>query len=116
MVRGLLLLGLAATVKQRWSLDYKGHAILFENNPILGERLFIDQELAGNGKIGYRSEIRGVLRQGDGAGETILVRTTAGLLSFHCRIVAEPAASRQAAPAASLTDAELLEEVQRRRL
>lgn len=116
MAAGLLLLAIATTIKQRWTVDYKGHVIKFENNPIRGERLFIDGELAGKGKIGYRSEIRGVLRGGDGSGEAIVASTTAGLLSFHCRIVAERVEPPAAARSASLTDTELLDEVRRRGL
>jgi hypothetical protein len=116
MAGGLVLLGVAAAIKQRWEVSYKGHRIRVENNPILGEKLFIDDALAGRGKIGLRSELRGIIRDGDGAGDVIVALTVAGLLSFQCRIVAEPAGVPEVTAARTLSDQQLLEEVRRRGL
>jgi hypothetical protein len=112
---GLALFGVAAVTKQKWAVRYKGHDIRYENNPFLGEKLLIDSKFAGKGKTGYRSETRGVIASGDGAGDTIIARTEAGLLSLHCRITAiEPDAGGDVPSA--LSDEQLLEEVRRRGL
>jgi hypothetical protein len=115
LAAGFSLLGAATRIDQEWSVDYKGHRVRYVNNPILGEKLFIDGERAGTGKIGIRSEIRAPIKQGDGAGDVIVARTTAGLMSFRCVIDAEPANPADAVPP-GLTDAVLLQEVRRRGL
>jgi hypothetical protein len=112
---GLILLGAAARISQRWDAAYKGHAIRYVNNPLAGERLWIDGRLAGKGRIGIVSEIRATIAGGDGRGDVIVARSTAGLLTFQCRITAEPAAPADTA-ASGLTDAALLDEVRRRGL
>ena len=90
MAAGFALFGAAAFIKQKWTVTYKGHAIRYENNPFLGEKLFIDNKLAGKGKTGSRSEIRSVIAGGDGIGDTIIVRSEAGLFALHCRITVQP--------------------------
>lgn len=112
---GLALFGVAAVIKQKWAVTYKGHEIRFENNPFLGEKLFIDDQLAGKGKIGYRSESRGVIAAGEGAGDTIIASTEAGLLRLHCRITAHVPEAADAVPLA-VSDEQLLAEVRRRGL
>jgi len=115
MTVGFALLGAAAFIKQKWTVPYKGHEIRYENNPFLGEKLFVDSQLAGKGKTGYRSEIRSVIAAGDGAGDTIIVTTEAGLLALHCRITAEIREAADAVPPA-VSDEQLLAEVRRRGL
>ena len=112
---GLALFGVAAVIKQKWAVTYRGHEVRFENNPFLGEKLFIDNQLAGKGKVGYRSESRGVIAAGDGAGDAIIARTEAGLLTVHCRIIAQAAEAADAIPTA-VSDDQLLAEVRRRGL
>jgi hypothetical protein len=112
---GLALFGVAAVIKQKWVVTYKGHEIRFENHPFLGEKLFIDNQLAGKGKVGYRSESRGVIAAGDGVGDTVIARTEAGLLAVHCRITAQLPEAADAIPTA-VSDEQLLAEVRRRGL
>ena len=114
MAAGFALFGVAAFVKQKWAIIYKGHDIRFENNPFLGEKLFIDGQLAGKGKIGYLSEIRGAISKGDGTGDTIVSRSEAGFLSVRCRMIAFAADAGGAA--AAVSDEQLLAEVRRRGL
>ncbi len=116
IVAGFALLAVASRIAQAWEVPYKGHQIRFVNNPILGEKLFIDDELAGKGQIGHQSEIRATLARGDGIGDVIIVRTAAGLLSFRCAIVALPAEPRDPARPTALSDEALLQEVRRRGL
>ena len=115
MAGGFALFGAAAAIKQKWAVTYKGHDIRYENNPFLGEKLFLDNRLAGKGKTGYRSEIRGVFAGGDGAGDTIIATTEAGFLKVHCRIAAHVPAAADAIPTA-ISDEQLLAEVRRRGL
>ena len=110
---GFGLFAYAARIKQHWEVSYKGHRIQFENNPLRGEKLFIDGDLVGKGRIGYRSEIHATIAHGDGAGDKIVVLTVAGLLSFGCRILVAAAAG---SPGARLSDEQLLLEVRRRGL
>lgn len=112
---GLALFGAAAVVKQKWGVTYKDHDVRFENNPFLGEKLFIDNQLAGKGKLGFRSETRGVIAAGDGAGDTVIVRTEAGLFTFRCRITVHALEAADAVPPA-VSDEQLLAEVRRRGL
>ncbi|HXT70567.1 MAG TPA: hypothetical protein VN700_12460 [Vicinamibacterales bacterium] len=115
MAAGFALFVVAAVIKQRWTVTYEGHEVRYENNPFTGEKLFIDHQRAGKGKVGYRSEMRGVIAGGDGAGDTIIARTEAGLLTLHCRITAlEPEATGGVPPA--ISDEQLLAEVRRRGL
>ena len=112
---GLALFGVAAVIRQKWAVTYKGHEIRFENNPFLGEKLFIDNKIAGKGKVGYRSESRGVISAGDGVGDAVIASTEAGLLTLHCRITAQVPEAADAIPTA-VSDQQLLAEVRRRGL
>lgn len=112
---GLTLLGIATRISQRWDVRYKGHHIRYVNNAMTGERLWVDDRLAGKGTIGIKSAIRATLTDGEGRGDVIVSRSIAGFLTFRCRIVVEPAAQQDAA-AAGLSDAALLDEVRRRGL
>ena len=116
IVLGLVLFILAAVVKQRWQVIHRGHRIRFENNPFVGERLFVDDELVAKGKLGFHSEMRWTIRAGSGAGDRIVARSTAGLLSFRCRITVESGAGSASAVPGDVSDEQLLEEVRRRGL
>ena len=97
---------IAAQTSQRFAATHQGHAILLQNNPLRGEKLFVDGVPVAKGRIGVTSEMRAPLPSGD----DILVRTDAGLLTFRCRIEAVSGGSIQA------TDAHLIAEVRRRGL
>ena len=112
---GLALFVAAAVIKQKWAVTHEGHDVRFENNPFLGEKLFINGRLAGKGKLGIRSEIRGVIPAGDGAGDTVIVRTEAGLFTFRCRITVH-AVDAANGVAVGVSDEQLLAEVRRRGL
>lgn len=112
---GLALFAAAAVIKQKWSVVYKGHDVTFENNPFLGEKLLIDNRLAGKGKLGFRSEARGVIPSGDGAGDVVIARSDAGLLTLRCRIAVEVKQAAMTVPPA-VSDDQLLAEVRRRGL
>jgi hypothetical protein len=79
-------------MKVRWSVPYKGHAVVFENDPFRGEGLFIDRVLCGRGRMGIRNTLTGFIASGEGAGDRITADSEAGYLAFRCRIIAEPAA------------------------
>lgn len=106
----VMLFVLAATSDQQWELEYQGHRIRYQNNPLRGERLFIDDKRAARGKFGYRTEMRATLPN---SGETLIVQSEAGLLRFRCHIFVE---APSVASTATMSDEELLAEVQRRRL
>ena len=112
---GLALLGVATRISQRWDVSYKDHRIRYVNNALTGERLWIDDRLAGQGSLGIKSEIRATLTGGDGRGDVVVARSIAGFLTFRCRILVEPAAPKDAA-AVGMSDAALLDEVRRRGL
>lgn len=105
----VMLFVLAATSDQRWELEYQGHQIRYHNNPLRGERLFIDDRGVARGKFGFRSEMRATLPN---SGETLVVQSEAGLWRFRCHIFVPSTA----APAAAMSDQELLAEVERRGL
>jgi hypothetical protein len=109
IVVALALFVLGATSVQRWDLQYKGHTIRYQNNPLRGERLFVDGKPAAKGKFGYRSEMRAPL----GNGETVVAQSEAGLARFRCHIFVE---SADAPASVRMSDDELLAEVQRRGL
>jgi hypothetical protein len=88
---GLVLLLLSPRVVVAWQLPYKGHTIRFENNVVLGERLFIDGTRITKGVLGYHKTLQGVIRTGDGAGDRITADSEAGLTIVRIRIVAESA-------------------------
>jgi hypothetical protein len=83
-------------VKQRWEVHYRGHIIRLVNSAFRGEGLFIDDVLVARGGLGARSELRGLIRHGDAAGDEIMVRCEPALLSFRCRIFVEQQAVRVA--------------------
>ena len=67
-----------------WETRYKGHTIRVENS--LVERLFVDGELQDeHGTLGLRSRLHGKIRDGDGAGDAILV-SLAATFFVQCRI------------------------------
>jgi hypothetical protein len=111
---GLALLAVAMRIDQRWTVTHKGHQVRFVNNPMRGEKLFIDDAHVASGKLGIRSEIRGAITHGDGIGDVVVVRTVARLLTFRCRIDVEPADS--GGVPRGVSDAALLDEVRRRGL
>jgi hypothetical protein len=88
---GLVLMAWAPRVLVRWSLQYKGHEIRFENSVIFGERLFIDDTRITSGIFGYRKSLQGIIRSGDGKGDRVTAESEAGLTIFKIRILVEPA-------------------------
>lgn len=107
----VMLFVLGATSDQRWELEYQSHRIRYQNNPLRGERLFIDDKAVARGKFGYRSEMRATLPN---SGETLVVQSEAGLLRFRCHIFVESTAAKPTPD--GLSDQELLAEVERRGL
>jgi Protein kinase domain/Domain of Unknown Function (DUF1080) len=83
-------------VKQRWEVHYRGHTIRVVNSSFRGESLFIDDVPVARGGLGMRTELRGLIRQGDGAGDEIMVRCEPSVLSFRCRIFVKRQAVRVA--------------------
>jgi hypothetical protein len=92
-VIGIVLVVVSLRTIITWEVSYKGHAIRFQNDPCLAERLFVDDQLVARGGVGVHMVLSGTIATGDGAGTTITARSRAGLFSFSCRIVAVPAAS-----------------------
>ncbi len=113
---GVTLLVLATRISQRWDVTYKGHQIRYVNNALTGERLWLDGRMAGKGKLGIKSEIRATIADGDGRGDAIVARSTAGLVSFQCRIEVVPPDPAAGQAAARLSDSALLDEMRRRGL
>jgi tRNA A-37 threonylcarbamoyl transferase component Bud32 len=91
MVPSIPLIIVAAVIKQCWEVTYKGHRIRFENGVLSGSKLFLDDGLVRRGSIGFRIEMRARVKAGEGVGDEIVVWTSAGLLSFRCRISVEEA-------------------------
>jgi len=73
----------------RWEVSYKGHRIRFQNHPLFGERLYLDDELVARGGLGIHKTLYGTLTRGEGAGERITAVSEAGLIEFRCRLLAE---------------------------
>lgn len=96
MLIGIIGIVIAGAIRQRWDLEYKGHQILFENNPITGERLFLDGGLVSRGGVGKKMELRAPIRVGDGAGEEIMALVDAGIFKLRLRVYAEGAGSAAA--------------------
>lgn len=88
---GAIILGLR--VKIGWQVRYKGHTIRFENDPLVGEQLYIDDARVARGHLGYRIVLHAAIPNGNGAGDRIESVSMAGLLRFRCRITATPAAA-----------------------
>jgi hypothetical protein len=106
----LALFVVASITDQRWAVEYRGHRILFQNNPFRGEKLFVDDALVAKGKLGVTSEMRTRIASGEGSGDEIVARSTAGLIRFRCQIQVVPASAIQA------SDEQLLAEIRRRGL
>jgi hypothetical protein len=87
-VIGMALIVVSLRSMIAWDVSYKGHAIRFQNDPCLGERLYIDGQLIARGGVGLSMVLSGTIRSGEGAGEIIRVNSRAGFVSFSCRIVA----------------------------
>jgi serine/threonine protein kinase/regulation of enolase protein 1 (concanavalin A-like superfamily) len=98
IVLGVVALAVASRVKQRWVLTYRGHAIRIENSAFRGEALFLDGVLVARGGFGGRTELRGLIRRGAGAGDEVMVLCDSGPLTFRCRIYVERQAARVAPP------------------
>ena len=105
---GLGLLVVSMMVQQIWDVSYKSHRIRFVNNPLRGERLYVDGVRVARGKIGFRSEMHAAIS----SGELLKVVADAGFFRLRCRIFVEPAAG--ALEHAALSDEQLLAEVRRR--
>ena len=55
-----------------WNIRYKGHDIRVENGWFSGERLIVDGEMQDARRgFGFRSQLSGRIRGGDGVGEPI---------------------------------------------
>lgn len=65
------------------------HRIRFENDPLRGEQLFIDGQLAARGRLGLLTALEAVIPDGAGAGDRIVAICEAGLMRFRCRLRAE---------------------------
>ena len=89
IVAGGLLAMLVFRYPIGWTVSYKGHRIRFFNHPILGERLYIDDQLADRGRLGFNVTMRGTIESGAGAGERITAQSRCTFVAVSCRIVAE---------------------------
>ena len=98
----VVLLIVTGGIKQRWEIEYRGHRIRFENSPLLGERLFLDEGLVARGGLGKMVEMRAPIRVGDGAGEEIMALVQGGFLSFRLRIFIE--SEHEHVPAATILE------------
>lgn len=102
---GLAIFILAASLRQRWEIEYRGHRIRFENSPVTAEKLYIDEGLVARGGVGAKMELRAPIRVGEGAGEEVMALADAGFLQVRLRIYIEnedpgsPAAASIIAPA-----------------
>ena len=65
---GLALFVIAAFIKQTWTVAHKGHVVRYENNPFLGEKLFIDNKIAGKGRSGIEARCARSLRRATAPG------------------------------------------------
>ena len=86
---GLAIIGSVMRFPLQWEVRYKGHRIRFQNHPLFGERLYIDNVLVARGRPGLHITLHGTIESGEGAGERITAQSRAGLFTFSCRIVAE---------------------------
>jgi hypothetical protein len=103
------LFAVAASVWQRWVIDYRGYRIVVENNPLRGERLLVGGAVAAKGTPGFISHMTTTIATPLGP-ETILVRTEARFTWFRCvvRVIR--------GSLATVSHAELPAEVRRRGL
>lgn len=113
---GLAMIGAAAFVHQRWSVTHRGHRIDYRNNPLLGERLYVDGKRAAKGQAGVHSTMSATIENGDGQGDMIVSRSIANLWRFRCTISADPAMGGFYRGAERIPDEQLMAEVKRRGL
>ncbi|MFL5328217.1 MAG: serine/threonine-protein kinase [Gemmataceae bacterium] len=90
---GVGLLVVAGRIRQQWEVDYLGHIIRFENGVFTSGSLMIDGRVMASGGIGLWTELNARIPSGPGAGDRIVARTNAGLLSFRLRLFVQPAAA-----------------------
>ncbi len=88
-----------AVVRQRWEVEYRGHAIRFENSGF-GSELFIDNVKVAKSGMGLRRELRGVIPRGAAAGHQVKAIVEAGRVELRCRILVQP----DSAPATARDD------------
>jgi serine/threonine protein kinase len=93
LIAAVVLFVVANRTRQGWELNYKEHAIRFENGVFSGSKLFIDGVLSAHGMVGYRVETRAQIHHGAGAGDWITALTEAGLFRFRLRLLAEATAA-----------------------
>lgn len=91
---GLAMTLLASRIRQRWEVGHEGHRIRFENDPIFGEKLFIDDHLAARGGLGFSRRLEGDVQSGPAVGDRIVALSEAGFTSFRCRIEAHTPRAR----------------------
>jgi hypothetical protein len=89
VVGGVLLAFVVFRYPIGWTVPYKGHRIRFYNHPVFGERLYIDDQLADRGRLGFNVTMRGTIESGAGAGERITAQSRCTFVTVSCRIVAE---------------------------
>jgi serine/threonine-protein kinase len=101
VLAGAVSLVAIAYLRQRFEVHYRGHTLRVVNSCYRGEALFIDDVMVARGGLGPRTELRGVIRSGDGAGDEVVVHCETRLLSFRCWIRVERQAVRveRSAPA-----------------
>ena len=69
----------------QWDFQFKGHSIKIENSSSQ-QRLFVDGELQDElYGMGFRSRMYGVIRDGESAGEEVMV-SLGGFWSVICRV------------------------------
>jgi hypothetical protein len=96
-----------AGVKQRFKVRYRGHSIRCEKNIYLGESLFVDgRRVDRKRSVGWQGseELRAVIADGEGAGDTIVAEIDTGLAQVDCRIFAEARGSSTGVKDAWLAD------------
>jgi hypothetical protein len=89
IVISLALVALELRYPIGWIVSYKGHRIRFQNHPVFGERLHVDDTLADRGRFGLNVTLRATIETGAGAGDRITVLARATFSSLACRIVVE---------------------------
>jgi hypothetical protein len=78
-----------------WSLDYLGHSIRVSDGSF-GEKLTIDGVASQSRRPWFRSQVRGIISQGEGVGEEVVATIISGLFSQNCKVTigGEPLAPR----------------------
>ena len=92
-IGGVGMMVAAGRVRQQWEIDYLGHNVRFENGVYTSGRLMIDGKTMASGGVGFRTELSARIPRGHGAGDQIVVKTSAGFLSFRCRLFVQSKAS-----------------------